>query len=81
MLSIVHDWLLFFSVFFSSLFRALWARKALGGGMRQAGVIAAPMLVALKEIVPLLKDAHLRARKIAQGLSTVPEVRVFFLMM
>ena len=58
--------------------RALWARKALGGGMRQAGVIAAPMLVALKEIVPLLKDDHVRARKIAQGLFTVPEV-IFFL--
>ena len=57
--------------------RALWARKALGGGMRQAGVIAAPMLVALKEIVPLLKDDHVRARKIAQGLFTVPEV-IFF---
>ena len=40
--------------------------------MRQAGVIAAPMLVALKEIVPLLKDDHARARKIAQGLFTAP---------
>ncbi|KAK7111445.1 hypothetical protein V1264_011076 [Littorina saxatilis] len=49
--------------------RALWARKALGGGMRQAGVIAAPMRIALKEIVPQLKDDHARAKKIAQAVA------------
>ncbi|KAK7507191.1 hypothetical protein BaRGS_00001126 [Batillaria attramentaria] len=49
--------------------RALWARKALGGGMRQAGIIAAPMLIALHEIVPLLKEDHMRARKIAQAVA------------
>lgn len=49
--------------------RALWARKALGGGIRQAGVIAAPMRVALKEIVPTLKDDHARARTIAQAVA------------
>ena len=75
-LHVIGTLLLSLSEPFVSL-RALWARKALGGGMRQAGVIAAPMLVALKEIVPLLKDDHLRARKIAQGSFTVPEV-IFF---
>ncbi|XP_076459345.1 uncharacterized protein LOC143292711 [Babylonia areolata] len=49
--------------------RARKARKALGGGMRQAGVIAAPMLVALKDIVPLLKEDHARARRIAQAVA------------
>ncbi|XP_025081297.1 probable low-specificity L-threonine aldolase 2 isoform X2 [Pomacea canaliculata] len=53
--------------------RALWARKALGGGMRQAGVIAAPMLVALNEIVPHLREDHARARKIAQAIVDVKE--------
>ena len=36
--------------------------------MRQAGVIAAPMLVALKEIVPQMKYDHARIRRIAQGI-------------
>lgn len=49
--------------------RALWARKALGGGMRQAGVIAAPMLIAMREIVPLLKEDHARAYKIARAVA------------
>ena len=47
--------------------RAKWARKALGGGMRQSGIIAAPMRVALKEVYPLLKQDHARAQKITQG--------------
>ncbi|XP_035826404.1 probable low-specificity L-threonine aldolase 2 [Aplysia californica] len=47
------------------------ARKALGGGMRQAGVVAAPMLVALEEMVDLLADDHDRAARIAQGLTAM----------
>ncbi|KAL8616895.1 hypothetical protein ACOMHN_041814 [Nucella lapillus] len=49
--------------------RAVRARKALGGGMRQAGVVAAPMRVALTDIVPRLKDDHARARTIAQAVA------------
>jgi threonine aldolase len=44
-------------------------RKALGGGMRQVGVLAAPGIIALTEMVGRLKDDHARARKLAQGIS------------
>ncbi|KAH9499582.1 putative low-specificity L-threonine aldolase 2 [Bulinus truncatus] len=44
-------------------------RKALGGGMRQAGVIAAPMLVALEEILPKLDEDHVKAHRIAQAIT------------
>lgn len=43
-------------------------RKALGGGMRQVGFLAAAGLVALDEIVPLLNLDHQRARKIAEAI-------------
>lgn len=49
-------------------------RKQLGGGMRQAGILAAAGIVALKTIVPRLKDDHLRAQKLALGLATIPGV-------
>ncbi|KAL7302176.1 hypothetical protein TKK_0005399 [Trichogramma kaykai] len=48
--------------------RARRRRKALGGAWRQAGVLAAAGLVALREIVPLLKDDHARARRIAEAI-------------
>jgi threonine aldolase len=51
--------------------RARRARKALGGGMRQAGVLAAACMVALKEMVPRLADDHANARRLAEGLSDV----------
>ncbi|XP_059145875.1 uncharacterized protein LOC131932991 [Physella acuta] len=44
------------------------ARKALGGGMRQAGVIAAPMIVALETMVDRLSEDHSRAYRLAQGI-------------
>ncbi|MFC1889364.1 threonine aldolase family protein [Thermodesulfobacteriota bacterium] len=45
------------------------ARKRLGGGMRQSGVIAAAGLVALREMRGRLKEDHLRAARIARTLS------------
>ncbi|XP_004922009.1 uncharacterized protein LOC101736784 isoform X1 [Bombyx mori] len=42
------------------------ARKMLGGGMRQAGVLAAAALVALHEVVPLLALDHKRAQVLAK---------------
>jgi threonine aldolase len=51
-------------------------RKALGGGMRQAGVIAAAGLVALEEGLPLLADDHRRARALAHALSGLPGLEV-----
>ncbi|XP_016949756.1 uncharacterized protein LOC108024364 [Drosophila biarmipes] len=43
-------------------------RKALGGGMRQAGIIAAAGLVALEEVVPLLGKDHERTKKLAKAI-------------
>ena len=50
-------------------------RKLLGGGMRQAGVLAAAGLLAL-EHRHALKDDHRRARELARGLSALPGLRV-----
>ena len=44
------------------------ARKVLGGGMRQAGVLAAAGVVALDEMVDRLAEDHANARKLAEGL-------------
>ena len=47
------------------------ARKVLGGGMRQAGVIAAAGIVALNEMVDRLADDHANARRLAEGLANI----------
>jgi threonine aldolase len=47
-------------------------RKQLGGGMRQAGVLAAAGIVALETMVERLGEDHARAHRLAQGLSSVP---------
>jgi threonine aldolase len=44
-------------------------RKLLGGGMRQAGVLAAAGIVALEKMVSRLGQDHARARTLAEGLS------------
>lgn len=56
--------------------RARRARKMLGGGMRQAGVIAAAGLVALRTGVERLSEDHQRARQIATRLADLPGLRV-----
>ena len=52
------------------------ARKVLGGGMRQAGVLAAAGIVALDEMVERLADDHANARKLAQGLADMPGISI-----
>src|SRR3990170_1701521 len=52
--------------------RARRIRKQLGGGMRQAGVLAAAGIVALETMVDRLGEDHVRAKRLAQGLATVP---------
>ncbi len=47
-------------------------RKMVGGGMRQAGVIAAAGLVALEHMVERLDDDHVNARRLAAGLQGLP---------
>ncbi|MBE3590336.1 MAG: low-specificity L-threonine aldolase [Firmicutes bacterium] len=51
-------------------------RKMVGGGMRQAGVIAAAGLVALDTMVERLAEDHENARRLAEGLSSIPGFRV-----
>jgi threonine aldolase len=51
-------------------------RKRLGGGMRQAGVLAAAALVALEETPKRLVDDHANAQFLAQGLARIPGIRV-----
>ena len=52
------------------------ARKMLGGGMRQVGVIAAAGIVALETMIDRLAEDHKHARLLAEGLAQVPGVRI-----
>jgi threonine aldolase len=45
-------------------------RKRLGGGMRQAGVLAAPGLLALNDMVERLAEDHARASRLAEAVAT-----------
>jgi threonine aldolase len=51
-------------------------RKMLGGGMRQAGVLAAAGLVALEKNVPLLARDHQNAKLLSTGLARIPGIRI-----
>src|SRR5207244_11880901 len=51
-------------------------RKMVGGGMRQAGVLAAAGLIALQDGVARLADDHRRARRLAEGLARTPGVQI-----
>lgn len=50
-------------------------RKMLGGGMRQAGVLAAAGIIAIEKMSTRLTEDHKRAKRIAEGLSLIPGVR------
>jgi threonine aldolase len=56
--------------------RALRVRKMLGGGLRQAGVLAAAALHALDHHVERLAEDHANARRLAAGLQGLPGVSV-----
>ena len=56
--------------------RARRVRKMVGGGMRQAGVIAAAGVVALETMVDRLAEDHANARRLAEGIAKVPGLRV-----
>ncbi len=51
-------------------------RKMLGGGMRQAGILAAAGLVALEQNVDRLADDHANAQQLAEGLAGIDELEV-----
>ncbi|HEY6270791.1 MAG TPA: low specificity L-threonine aldolase [Terriglobales bacterium] len=56
--------------------RARRYRKALGGGMRQAGVLAAAGLIALEAMPARLKEDHENARVLAKGLAEIKGIKI-----
>ncbi|MEW6082692.1 MAG: low-specificity L-threonine aldolase [Bacillota bacterium] len=56
--------------------RARRNRKVLGGGMRQAGVLAAAGIVALTTMIERLQEDHENAKALALGLACIPGVQV-----
>jgi len=56
--------------------RARKARKILGGGMRQAGIIAAPGIVALETMIDRLADDHRNARILAERLARIDGIAI-----
>jgi threonine aldolase len=60
------------------IWRARRARKMVGGGMRQVGVLAAPGLIALRDgpagMIERLAEDHVNARRLAEALSAMPGI-------
>lgn len=56
--------------------RARRARKMVGGGMRQAGILAAAGIVALTEMVDRLAEDHHTAHALAEGLTDLPGLQL-----
>ncbi len=60
------------------VWRARRARKLIGGGMRQVGVLAAAGLIALRDgpagMIERLADDHANARRLAEGLAGLPGI-------
>jgi threonine aldolase len=60
----------------AAIARARRLRKMLGGGMRQAGILAAAGLYALEHNIERLAQDHTNARVLAQGLAKLPGLSV-----
>lgn len=58
------------------IYQARRTRKVVGGGMRQAGILAAAGIIALHEMVERLADDHEHARQLAAGLAQIPGIHV-----
>ncbi len=56
--------------------RAHRTRKLLGGGMRQAGILAAAGILALEQMVERLAEDHEHCKQLAQGLADYPQVDI-----
>ncbi len=56
--------------------RAKKNRKLLGGGMRQAGIIAAPGIIALEKMIDRLREDHENARFLAEKLSKIVGIKI-----
>jgi len=58
------------------IYRTHRMRKLLGGGMRQAGILAAAGIVALEQMVERLAEDHEHCKQLAQGLADFPQIDV-----
>jgi len=58
------------------IYEARRNRKIVGGGMRQAGIIAAAGIVALEQMVDRLVEDHANARRLAEGLAEIPGLAI-----
>jgi len=56
--------------------RAKQIRQMIGGGMRQAGIIAAAGIIALKKMIPRMAEDHFNARKLAEALINIEGLHV-----
>lgn len=56
--------------------KARKARKVLGGGMRQAGIIAAAGIVALEKMINRLQEDHENAKQLAEGIAKIKGIQV-----
>jgi threonine aldolase len=56
--------------------RARRMRKVVGGGFRQAGVLAAAGIVALETMVDRLTEDHANAQALARGLAEIPAIKI-----
>ena len=58
------------------IYRARRARKVLGGGMRQSGIIAAAGIVALEKMIDGLAEDHANAKKLAAGIAQIDGLKI-----
>jgi threonine aldolase len=58
------------------IYEARRSRKIVGGGMRQAGFIAAAGIVALEQMVDRMAEDHDNARRLAEGLAGIPGLAI-----
>lgn len=58
------------------IYHARRARKALGGGMRQAGFMAAAGIVAINEMTERLVEDHKHAYQLATALAELPQIKI-----
>lgn len=56
------------------IYRARRIRKVLGGGLRQAGILAAAGIIALEEMTERLHEDHANACLLAEGLASIPAI-------
>jgi threonine aldolase len=60
------------------IYKARRLRKQLGGGMRQAGILAAAGIIAIEKMSLRLGEDHIHARQLAEGLANIPGLELDF---